>query len=177
MPEQNPPLVCRCLVVLVGPPASGKTTWARQNGRGAIHVSQDDLIETITPDGFDHVYRSVYYAAENAVAQAALEADYTVIVDRTNRTREHRKRWLRIAAEARSPVAAVVMPAAAPTCLSRNSLREGPRRLSDLRMERMLAALEPVCQDEGFSAIFDGESSTLTQILDQLGTVARRNTR
>ena len=95
----NPPLAVPCLIVLVGPPGSGKSTWAKQNGRGAVHVSQDDLIDAISPDGFDHVYRPIYAAAEDAVARTALERGHTVIVDRTNRTRAHRRRWLAIAGE------------------------------------------------------------------------------
>src|ERR1700727_2019295 len=72
MSVMNPPLDVCCLIVLVGPPGSGKTTWARRNGRGAVHVSQDGLIDAITPDGFDHVWRPIYGQAEDAVARAAL---------------------------------------------------------------------------------------------------------
>src|SRR5512142_3094828 len=103
----NPPHRIACLVVLVGPPASGKSTWARRNGRGTVHVSQDDLIDAITPDGFEHIYRPVYRDAEDAVARAALDAGHTVIVDRTNRTRVHRERWLAIARDAGCPAVAV----------------------------------------------------------------------
>jgi predicted kinase len=155
-------------VVLVGPPGSGKSTWAQRNGRGVVHVSQDGLIDAITPDGFDHAYRQIYHAAEDAVAREALAAKRIVIVDRTNRTREHRKRWLEMAEQTQSPAVAVVMPAAATLYRWRNSLREGPRRLTDARMERMLACFEPVCPEEGFTAIFDGESATLAEILAQL---------
>ena len=70
---ENVALKLPCLIVLVGHPGSGKTTWARRNGRGAVHVSQDGLIDAITPDGFNHLYRPIYREAEDAVARAALK--------------------------------------------------------------------------------------------------------
>jgi predicted kinase len=164
----NPPLGTACLVVLVGPPGSGKSTWASRNGRGAVHVSQDGLIDAISPDGFEHVYRPIYAAAEDAVARAALLDGHTVIVDRTNRTRAHRERWLRIAHEADAPAIAVVMTTPAAICRRRNRERDADRRLSDERMERMLAALEPVRPNEGFSALYWGDAINLVKILSEL---------
>ena len=58
-PNQRP-----CLIVLVGPPDSGKSEWARGNGAGVVIVSQDDLIDAITPHGFEYSFRPVYAAAE-----------------------------------------------------------------------------------------------------------------
>src|SRR5215471_8778712 len=127
----NVPLGVPSLIVLVGPPGSGKSTWAKQNGRGAVHVSQDDLIDAISPDGFDHIYRTVYRAAEDAIAREALEQGHTVIVDRTNRTRAHRHRWLQIAREADCPAVAIAMRASLLLCCERNRQRQDPRRLSE----------------------------------------------
>jgi predicted kinase len=167
---QNPPRKVACLVVLVGPPASGKTTWAGRNGLGAVHISQDGLIDAITPQGFDHVYRPVYCAAEEAIARAALRSGHTVIVDRTNRTRAHRQRWLNIARETSCPALAVVLTTPQALCLDRNANRNAGR-LSDERMARMLAALEPVQPDEGFVSIhFEigvGDGVTLDEILQE----------
>jgi predicted kinase len=163
----NPPLRIACLVVLVGPPASGKSTWARRNGCGAVHVSQDGLIDAISPDGFEHVYRPVYRAAEDAVARASLQDGHTVIVDRTNRTSAHRERWLRIAREADAPAVAVEMIASAELCRVRNSRRDDRQRLTEERLERMLAVHERVAPDEGFAAIYTGETA-LAEILSQL---------
>jgi protein phosphatase len=168
----NPPLRITCLIVLVGPPGSGKTTWARRHGRGAVHVSQDGLIDAITPHGFDHIYRPIYRAAEEAVARAALQAGYTVIVDRTNRTRAHRERWLQIAREASCPAVALAMTTPESLCRQRNAKRGPSSRLSEERMERMLCALEPVQPGEGFVSIYfeDGISDgiELQKILSQL---------
>jgi len=126
------------------------------------------LIDAITPDGFDRAYRRVYHEAERAVARAALDSGYTVIVDRTNRTREHRRRWLEIAREASSPAIAVMMTTPEALCRDRNEQR-GANRLSDERMDRMLSALEPVQPDEGFDDIYfencSGDAVTLERIL------------
>src|SRR5580704_14899545 len=150
----NPPLRIPCLIVLVGLPGSGKTTWARRNARGVVHVSQDGLIDAITPDGFDHVYRPVYREAEDAVARAALQAGHTVIVDRTNRTRAHRERWLQIAREVSCPAVAVVMATPVPLCRERNAKRDASSCLSEDRMDRMFAAFEPIQPGEGFVSTY-----------------------
>ncbi len=90
-------------------------------------------------------------------ARAALEDGHTVIVDRTNRTRaapasagsaSHVRPML--------PPIAIEMRAPAALCRERNRARNAARRLSEDRMDRMLAALEAVAPDEGFSAICDG---------------------
>jgi predicted kinase len=165
----NSPLLIPCLIVLVGPPGSGKTTWARRNGDGVVHVSQDDLIDAITPAGFDHVYRPVYQAVEEAAARAALRAGHTVIVDRTNRTRAHRRRWLELARQESRLAIAVVMSTSEELCRERNSKRAVARRLTDERMERMFAVFEPVGPDEGFDAMHlengTGEGIKLEEIL------------
>lgn len=159
------------LIVLVGPPGSGKTTWAKRNQSGAVHISQDDLIDAITPAGFDHVYRPVYHAAKDAVAHAALREGHTVIVDRTNRTRAHRSRWLEIANQERCPTIAVVMSTSEELCRERNAKRNRAGRLSEERMDRMFAAFEPVQSGEGFAAIRIesgiGEIITLEEILHE----------
>jgi predicted kinase len=165
----NVPIAVPCLVVLVGPPGSGKSTWARQNRHGAVHVSQDGLIDAITPGGFEHVYRPIYGRAEDAIARSALRAGHTVIVDRTNRTRAHRERWLRIAREECCPSIAVVMTTFEELCRARNAERDDARRVNEERMGRMFAALEPVGRDEGFAAIhFEsgvGPGKSLAEIL------------
>lgn len=163
----NPfPLRQPCVIVLVGPPGSGKSEWVRRHGAGTVVVSQDGLIDAITPYGFDHGFRSVYAAAEDSIARAGLTARFPVIVDRTNRTSALRVRWIRIAHEAGCQAVAVMMTANSDLCRARNRARQDHRRVSEERMERMLAAMEPVARDEGFVAIFRDDEATLRRILD-----------
>ena len=80
-----------------------------------------------------------HHEAEDALARAALHAGHTVIVDRTNRTRAHRERWLQIARETSRSAIAVVMTTAEPLCREGNAKRNSGR-LSEERMDRMFAA-------------------------------------
>ena len=157
-----------CLIVLVGPPGSGKSEWARRNGAGAVLVSQDDLIDAITPHGFDHSFRPVYTAAEDAAARAGLAAGFPVIVDRTNRKRALRERWTRIARDAGCPAVAIVMTASTELCRIRNRARTNHRSVSDERMERMLTAMEPVSHEEGFAAVLRDSEATLEKVMELL---------
>ncbi len=141
---------------MVGIPGSGKSTWAYRNAHNdAIVVSQDDLIDAITPSGFVYSARPIYAAAEEAIAKTALRAGRVVIVDRTNRTRALRKRWIAIAQEAQCAVVAVMMSADVETCRSRNHARSGSQRVCKERMERMIRVFEPPDLEEGFDAIVD----------------------
>ena len=173
----NPPRGVPCLILLVGPPGSGKTTWTRKNGQGAVHVSQDGLIDAITPDGFEHIYRPVYAAAEEVVARTALQKGHTVIVDRTNRTRRHRERWLRIAKELRCPAISVEMTTPPDVCRARNGARAPKGRLTEERMNRMLAAMEPVRHDEGVVGFYSGDRVTMDEILSALVALQKEDQR
>jgi predicted kinase len=141
------------LILLIGLPGSGKSTWARQNASSAIVVSQDDLIDAITPLGFEYSARPIYAAAEEGIARAALQAARTVIVDRTNRTPALRGRWIAIGREAQCKIVAMVMSTDVETCRTRNRARSGQRRVSEERMDRMIAVFERPTLDEGFYAI------------------------
>ncbi|WP_321473143.1 ATP-binding protein [uncultured Paludibaculum sp.] len=170
----NVPIRQPCLIVLVGPPGSGKSDWACRHGAGAVIVSQDGLIDAITPHGFDHAFRSTYAAAEEAIARAGVAAGCPVIVDRTNRTQFLRARWTRIARDAGCQAVAVVMTAGDDFCRARNRARKDHRRVSDERMERMLAAMEPVGCDEAFCAVFRDDEATLRSILEYLQQTTRK---
>jgi predicted kinase len=167
----------KCLIVLVGAPGSGKSEWARHNASGAVIVGQDELIEAITPVGFDIACRPVYAAAEEAIAEAGLAANFPVIVDRTNRTRVLRQRWLQLATRCGSVAVAVQMTADEELYRVRNRLRINHRRVSDERMERMIRVIEPPTTDEGFVAVFRDTETSMESILQFLNISHAEGTR
>ena len=69
-----------------------------------------------------------------------------------------------IARESGCKAVAVVMTAGDGLCRARNLARTNHRRVSDERMERMLAAMEPVARDEGFAAVFRDDEVTVQEI-------------
>ena len=70
-----------------------------------------------------------------------------------------------MAREAGCPAVAVLMAATAAECRERNALRTGHRRVSAERMERMLAAFEPVTASEGFARVYSGSNTSMSEIL------------
>jgi len=84
------------LYVLVGPIASGKSTYARQRAReGAIIICFDDLTEMLHGEyRYEQGLRQVYRDMEEALARIALDAGKDVVVDRTHLTKESRARWV-----------------------------------------------------------------------------------
>lgn len=89
--------------VLVGPVASGKSTYARKRAaEGALVVCHDDLCRQVHAGnpvgpnacGYEPALRDCYRGIEEALAWRILNAGRDCIVDRTHLTRESRKRWL-----------------------------------------------------------------------------------
>lgn len=83
------------LTVLVGPPGSGKSTWARLHGSSMTIVNQDKLGSK----------RKCIEAATNA-----LQGGGSVVIDATNRSVEVRHDWLTLAQQHGATAIAVVLP-------------------------------------------------------------------
>src|SRR5437879_4836675 len=82
--------------ILVGPIASGKSTYARQRAdEGALVVCHDDLTAMLhCTYRYEQELRETYRAMENNLAMRALFSGRDVLIDRTHLTRESRRRWL-----------------------------------------------------------------------------------
>ena len=85
------------MYMLIGVPASGKSTWVEKYKADALVISSDNLIETYAADigkTYNDVFKEqIKIATKIAMehAEAAFAADQDVIWDQTNLTKKSRK--------------------------------------------------------------------------------------
>ena len=135
-----------CLVVLVGPAGSGKTTFAARRFAADEVVSSDALRATIAGDAADQSRnRSVFEALHREVARH-LDDGRTVVVDATNVERHARRALVRLAARSGRPALAIILVLPLAEVLARNERRDGRAVPADVvarqhaTLERALAA-------------------------------------
>lgn len=166
------------LEVLVGPIASGKSSYARlRASEGALIVCHDDLTAMLHGEHRDEPgLRECYRRMEESIAWAALSSGRDVVVDRDHLTRESRARWIAWARMYDSlhwsgslgpttPVFAVAFPAASPEAHARRRFVADPRgrpyeewlAVAEHHHARSLA--EPLSAAEGFAEILDPEEA------------------
>lgn len=138
------------VIVLIGLPASGKSTWAAQ--QRAVTLSSDALRQMLAGDASDqsihvHVFAALRFLLRRRLAIARGDT----IIDATNLTPRWRRDWIRTAANAGVPVEAVWFDTPLETCLRRNAARD--RVVPAEAIRAMAQKLVPPRPEEGFTRI------------------------
>jgi predicted kinase len=138
------------LIVLVGLPGSGKSTWAAQQGVGVL--SSDAVRALLTGDAQNQaanplVFPTLHYLLGMRV-KAGMEA---TILDATSLTPKERKAWVRAAEALGCDVEAVFFETPLAVCKSRNVARS--RVVPEDVMDRFSARLIPPSESEGFTKV------------------------
>ncbi len=147
-----------CLVVLVGPAGSGKTTFAARHFAPDEIVSSDALREAITGDAADQSANRAVFTALHREVGRRLAAGLTTVVDATNVERHARRALVRLGDRSGRPVVAIVLDLPLVVTLARNGRRPG-RAVPDEVVERHHGALaraleRRAVESEGFAAVY-----------------------
>ncbi len=138
------------ILVLIGAPGSGKSTFASSLGSDYAIVSYDNIAEHHFGVKFNKGLFSCLLAIEEQVIKGnILVLNKSVCVDNTNVTKSARKHYFIHASGLSVPVSAVYFDLPREEVLRRNRLR-GERAVSEEIVKRMFGEVEKPSAEEGF---------------------------
>jgi predicted kinase len=138
------------VVLAIGLPGSGKTTWFKR--RGVTPLSSDMLRSILFDDITEQRYQGLVFSTLRSLLRARLIAKMPWnYVDATNLSAHERRQWIKMAKSFGYEAQAVFFDVPLEVCMERNSRRE--RTVSDEIMRKMAERLRPPSFKEGFTKI------------------------
>ena len=131
------------LVILVGLPGSGKSTFYRERFAATHALVSKDLLKSAGRAS----------RKQEPLIAAALAAGRDVVVDNTNPSVEDREPLIALARAHGARVVAYYFAATPAECLARNRLREGPARVPAAAIFIINKRLQPPTMAEGLDAL------------------------
>jgi predicted kinase len=148
--ERSPQAPKGYVVLAIGLPGSGKTTWFRR--RGVTPLSSDLLRNILFDDVEEQRYQGLVFSTLRSLLRARLIAKMPWnYVDATNLSIHERRQWIKMAKSFGYEVQGVFFDVPLEICLERNRSRD--RMVSEDVMRKMAEKLKPPVFEEGFAKI------------------------
>jgi len=149
-PERSAQAPKGFVVLAIGLPGSGKTTWFGR--RGITPLSSDLLRNILFDDVEEQRYQGLVFSTLRSLLRARLIARMPAnYVDATNLSTHERRQWIKMAKSFGYEVQAVFFDVPLDVCLDRNRKRD--RSVSEDIMRKMAEKLKPPVFEEGFEKI------------------------
>ena len=132
------------LIILVGLPGSGKTSFFRSR----FAATHDHVSKDLLPSARDKGARQM------GLIEAALGAGRSVVVDNTSPRVVDRAPLIAAARRHGARVVGYVLDTPRGECLRRNREREGRARVPDVAVHVAASRLQPPAREEGFDELF-----------------------
>jgi predicted kinase len=148
--ERSPQAPKGYVVLAIGMPGSGKTTWFRR--RGVTPLSSDLLRNILFDDVEEQKFQGLVFSTLRSLLRARLIAKMPWnYVDATNLSVHERRQWIKMAKSFGYEVHAVFFDVPLEVCLDRNRQRD--RMVSEEIMRKMAEKLKAPMFEEGFDKI------------------------
>lgn len=142
------------LIMMMGIPGAGKSTWVRQNFPNITPVSRDAIRFALLKEGEE------YFAHETEVFEKftqqtidSLVANEVTIVDATHLTKSSRAKVLNKVRKFADEIEIIWIDVDLVTAFKQNDMRDGRAWVKHGIIRRMFFSLEEPTEDEGFTKI------------------------
>ena len=150
------------LILLIGIPASGKSTFRENNFPEAVIINPDSFIGYTKEDPWTpNVVMKAWKKSDELLEEYIFDGKEKIIFDATFVSPKRRKKYIKIAKKYNIKISAIYIKTSFELAIERNKKRDPYRMVPENTMLKMYKQLIPPSKEEGFDEVFCFEDKKL----------------